>query len=137
MIGIIILTLGRVGDGLLEEASLIMGSQPKAVTTFTANYNQSPEIILKDLQDSISKLKNSSGILILADIYGATHVNAACKLLEHNKVELVAGVNLPMLVRVLNYRDLELHELVKLAVSGGKSGVISMDDNCSKEKSCS
>ena len=49
------------------------------------------------------------------------------QLLEKDKVELVAGVNLPMLVRVLNYRDVLLHQLVAMAVSGGKNGVVSKD----------
>ena len=49
------------------------------------------------------------------------------QMLQKDKVELVAGVNLPMLVRVLNYRDVMLHQLVSLAVSGGKNGVVSKD----------
>jgi len=127
MIGIVILTLGRVGDGLLEEAALIMGTQPESVITFNADCNQAPETILEDLGAALKQLDNTDGVLILADIYGATHVNVACQLLKKDKIELVAGVNLPMLIRVLNYRDLGLHELVDLAVSGGKTGVISMD----------
>lgn len=127
MIGIVILTLGRVGDGLLEEAALIMGTQPESVITFNADCNQPPETILEDLGATLAQLNDLDGILILADIYGATHVNAACQLLEKDKIELVTGVNLPMLIRVLNYRNLALHDLVNLAVSGGKTGVISMD----------
>jgi len=127
MIGILILTLGRVGEGLLEEASLIMGKEPDGVTVFNANCNQPPEVILHDLEAALGDFKGADGVLILADIYGATHVNAAMQLLEKDKVELVAGVNLPMLVRVLNYRDVMLHQLVALAVSGGKNGVLSKD----------
>jgi len=127
MIGILILTLGRVGEGLLEEATLIMGKSPEGVRVLNANCNQPPEAILKDLKSEIDAFESSSGILILADIYGATHVNAAMQLLEKDKIEMVAGVNLPMLVRVLNYRDLKLHQLVSLAVSGGKNGVVSKD----------
>ena len=127
MIGIIILTLGRVGEGLLEEASLIMGKEPEGVRVFNANCNQPPEIILGDLKSALAEFKDEDGVLIMADIYGATHVNAAMQLLEKDRIELVAGVNLPMLVRVLNYRDVKLHQLVALAVSGGKSGVVSKD----------
>ena len=127
MIGILILTLGRVGEGLLEEATLIMGKSPEGVRILNANCNQPPETILKDLKAEIDAFESSNGILILADIYGATHVNAAMQLLEKDKIEMVAGVNLPMLVRVLNYRDLQLHQLVSLAVSGGKNGVVSKD----------
>jgi len=129
MIGILILTLGRVGEGLLEEATMIMGKAPEAVSTFTANCNQKPEIILADLKEMLEQFEQCEGILILADIYGATHVNAACQLLEHDKIELVAGVNLPMLLRILNYRNTSLHEMVELAVSGGKAGVIAKDQS--------
>lgn len=125
MIGVIILTLGRVGEGLLEEASLILGKQPDKVRAFNANCNQPPEIILRDLKQEIDSMGTGDGLLILADIYGATHVNAACQLLKKDQIELVAGVNLPMLVRVLNYRDRSLGELVDLAISGGKTGVVS------------
>lgn len=129
MIGILILTLGRVGEGLLDEATLIMGKEPDSVRTFNANCNQPPEVILQDLKQELSNMDNPDGILILADIYGATHVNTACQLLEKDKIELVAGVNLPMLVRVLNYRDKPLHELVEHAVTGGKTGVVSTDSS--------
>lgn len=124
MIGILILTLGRVGEGLLEEASLILGKKPEGVEVFTANCDQSPETIREALQEKLASMQDSDGILILADIYGATHVNTACKLLQKNRIELVAGVNLPMLVRVLNYRHKPLPELVELAISGGKTGVM-------------
>ena len=127
MIGILILTLGRVGEGFLEEASLIMGKEPEGVRVFNANCNQPPEVILSDLKSALKDFKDEDGVLIMADIFGATHVNAAMQLLEKDRIELVAGVNLPMLVRVLNYRDVQLHQLVALAVSGGKSGVVSKD----------
>ncbi|MGW8246664.1 MAG: PTS sugar transporter subunit IIA [Acidiferrobacterales bacterium] len=127
MIGILILTLGRVGEGLLEEASMIMGKDPEGVRVFNANCNQPPEVILDDLKSIIEEFHDTDGVLILADIYGATHVNAAMHLLEKDRIELVAGVNLPMLVRVLNYRDVLLHQLVAMAVSGGKNGVLSKD----------
>ena len=127
MIDILILTLGRVGEGLLEEASLIMGKEPEGVSVFNANCNQPPEVILGELKKVLKDSGGGDGVLILADIFGATHVNAAMQLLEKDRVELVAGVNLPMLVRVLNYRDVKLHQLVALAVSGGKNGVVSKD----------
>lgn len=127
MIGILILTLGRVGEGLLEEASVIMGQTPEATRVFTADCRRPPDEIRHDLEDALAEFDKLQGVLILADIYGATHVNEACKLLKHDKVEMVAGVNLPMLVRVLNYRDLPLHKLVDMAVSGGKTGVVARD----------
>ena len=63
-------------------------------------------------------------MLILADIYGSSHTNAACRLLVPGHIELVSGVNLPMLVRVLNYRHLPMNELVRKAQSGGAQGIV-------------
>jgi len=137
MIGILILTLGRVGEGLLEEASLIMGKEPEGVSVFNANCNQPPEVILGELKKVLKDFRDEDGVLILADIFGATHVNAAMQLLEKDRIELVAGVNLPMLVRVLNYRDVKLHQLVALAVSGGKNGVVSKDHADTQEAKAS
>jgi len=133
MIGILILTLGQVGEGLLEEATLIMGKKPEGVRVLNANCNQAPEVILKQLNSELEAFDDMDGVLILADIFGATHVNAAMQLLKKDEIELVAGVNLPMLVRVLNYRDVLLHQLVALAVSGGKNGVVSKDHMDVKE----
>ena len=69
-------------------------------------------------------MDRGDGVLILADIYGSSHTNAACRLLVPGQVELVSGVNLPMLVRVLNYRHLSMGELVRKAQSGGAQGIV-------------
>ena len=65
-----------------------------------------------------------SGVLILTDIYGATPANIAMKLRVRGRCEVVAGVNLPMLLRVLTYRERDMDVLVQRAVSGGCEGVI-------------
>jgi len=70
-------------------------------------------------------------VLVLTDVYGATPGNIAAQLLEPGRVEGVAGVNLPMLVRVLTYRDKGLALAVEKALSGGADGVVHMTtDSC-------
>jgi PTS system ascorbate-specific IIA component len=66
------------------------------------------------------------GVLILTDIYGASPANLAMKLLDPGRVEGVAGVNLPMLLRALTYRDKDMETLVTRAVAGGRDGVLNM-----------
>ena len=66
------------------------------------------------------------GVLILTDIYGATPSNLAIKLLEPGRIEGIAGVNLPMLLRALTYREKDLETLVTKAVAGGRDGVMLM-----------
>jgi PTS system ascorbate-specific IIA component len=66
------------------------------------------------------------GVLILTDIYGATPSNLAMKLLEPGRIEGVAGVNLPMLLRAIAYRDKDMETLITRTVAGGRDGVLNM-----------
>jgi PTS system ascorbate-specific IIA component len=71
-------------------------------------------------------LDQGSGVLVLSDVYGATPCNIACRLLIPGKIEGVAGVNLPMLVRALTYRNEPLKTVVAKAISGGIEGVMQL-----------
>lgn len=130
MTGVLILAQRDIGNGLLNAVEHVMGERPPHVEAFPVSYDQAPERLIESLRTFVRRLDDGSGVLILADIYGATHINAACRLIEKTRIELVAGVNLPMLIRVLNYRDLELPQLVDKAVNGGREGI------CTGEKLC-
>jgi PTS system ascorbate-specific IIA component len=77
----------------------------------------------------VEELDTGDGVLIFADIYGATPSNVACKLLVSGRVEAIAGVNLPMLVRAFTYRDKGLETMVNKAISGGCDGVLHIDSD--------
>ena len=70
----------------------------------------------------------SDGVLILADMYGSTPSNIANAVKKHGEVAAVAGINLPMLVRVLNYFSLDLAQLTRKALSGGSEGILACED---------
>jgi mannose PTS system EIIA component len=74
----------------------------------------------------VKQLDHGNGVLVLTDVYGATPGNIAARLLIPNRVEGVAGVNLPMLVRALTYRNEPLKTVVAKAMSGGVEGVFRM-----------
>ena len=74
--------------------------------------------------DKTHKLDHGQGVLILTDIYGSTPSNIACALSTKENVRIISGINLPMLIRVLNYPNLELDELVLKAISGGQEGIM-------------
>ena len=74
----------------------------------------------------LTLVDNGRGVLVLTDIYGASPSNLAMKLLEPGRIEGVAGVNLPMLLRALTYRDRDMETLVTRAVAGGRDGVLNM-----------
>jgi PTS system ascorbate-specific IIA component len=77
-------------------------------------------------QDHIRFIDRGAGVLVLTDIYGATPSNVAAQLLRPGRVEGIAGVNLPMLIRALTYREEALETVLAKALSGGTDGVVRM-----------
>jgi PTS system ascorbate-specific IIA component len=74
--------------------------------------------------DQLFRIKDVSGVLVLTDIFGATPSNVAQKLVDGVKSRLITGVNLPMLLRAVSYRNEPLDALVSRAVIGGTQGVM-------------
>ena len=93
-----------------------------------ARYPKGTWVITMDQEyaELVRQLDEGDGVLVLTDIYGATPGNIALKLLLPGRVEGVSGVNLPMLIRVLTYREQGLAAAVEKALSGGTGGVIHM-----------
>ena len=124
MIGILIITHGSLGEGLIGCVSHVLGKQPPQLQCFAVGTNDDPSALLPKAQQIIKTLDTGQGVLVLSDMYGATPCNMVLKLLKPGQVEGVAGVNLPMLVRVLNYREAGIKKCLEKAVSGGRDGVV-------------
>lgn len=129
MIGILLLSHNDIGHGLIEAVRHILGQEPTRLELLSVDYKEAPDEIMSSLQSCIDRINDSDGVLILSDIYGASHTNAACKLLKKDQVELIAGLNLPMLIRALNYRHLPLSKLVNKAMAGGCEGIYHPPDH--------
>ena len=123
MIGILIVSHGAFGEALIHCASHVLGKRPLHVQQLGVTIHDDPEAILPQAQELLKTLDDGSGVLIFTDILGATPSNIAARLLVSGRVEGVAGVNLPMLIRALTYRDQPLAEVVQKATSGGRDGV--------------
>lgn len=126
MIGILIVAHGTLGESLIHCASHVMGSRPLHLMQLGVTVHDDPTAILPQARELVKQLDLGSGVLIFSDIYGATPCNIICHLLEPGKVEGVAGVNLPMLVRALTYRDEPLATVAEKALSGGHEGIINV-----------
>ncbi len=124
MIGLLILAEKNLGAGLIATAVHTLGSRPPQLEATEFSHSAPPEHIEAQLREHLQKLDEGDGVLILADVYGATHTNIACRLLARRRIELITGVNLPMLLRVLNYRQLKMDDLIDKALSGGCGGII-------------
>jgi len=125
MISIIILAQQDMANGLINAIEHVLGNRPQALDVQPIDYHEPQEALAQALDMRIQRLDQGHGVLILADIYGSSHTNAACRLLKPGRVELVSGVNVPMLLRVLSHRRLGMAELVHKALSGGTDGIVS------------
>ena len=124
MIGILIIAHGSLGESLIHCVSHVLGKQPPQVAHFAVGTNDDPSDLLPQAQQMVNALNTGSGVLILSDMYGASPCNLVAKLLAPGSIEGVAGVNLPMLVRVLNYRDKPIKTCLEKAISGGRDGEV-------------
>jgi PTS system ascorbate-specific IIA component len=134
MIGILIVAHGAFGEALIHSASHVLGKRPLRVRQVGVTVHDDPAAILPQATDLVHQLDEGTGVLVLTDIYGATPGNIALKLLVPGRVEGISGVNLPMLIRALTYRDQGLATAVEKALSGGTEGVVHMTtDSCSRD----
>jgi PTS system ascorbate-specific IIA component len=128
MIGILLVTHDTLGDTLIDCATHILGKRPEQVASVSHSGHVDTDEFNAAINARLTELEQGEGVLILADIFGATPCNRVTQALAAGKVEGVAGVNLPMLIKVLTYRYLTLPELTPKAVSGGKEGIFNLVD---------
>ena len=126
MVGILIIAHGTLGESLIHCASHVMGGPPAQLAHIGVSMHDDPQVVLPKAIKLLRALDEGRGVLVLSDVYGATPSNIACRLLISGKIEGVAGVNLPMLVRALTYRNETLKTVVAKAISGGIEGVMQM-----------
>ena len=126
MIGILLVSHGALGESLIHCASHVLGKRPLYVRQLGVTVHDDPDEILPTAEDLIRFLDQGQGVLVMTDIYGATPSNIASRLLRPGRVEGIAGVNLPMLIRALTYREEPLEAVVAKALSGGSEGVMRM-----------
>lgn len=124
MIGILIITHGTLGESLIHCASHMLNKRPQRLRQLGVTAQDDPLLLLPQARALVKELDKGHGVLILTDMYGGSPSNIAQKLIVPGKVEAVAGVSLPMLIRALTYRDRSLQTIVTKAVSGGCEGVV-------------
>jgi len=124
MIGILIIAHGTLGESLIHCASHVLNKRPARMQQLGVTAQDDPLLLLPQARRMVKEVDQGHGVLILSDMYGGTPSNIAAKLLIPGRVEGIAGVNLPMLIRALTYRDRPLATLVTKAVSGGCEGVM-------------
>jgi len=131
MVGILIVAHGAFGEALIHCASHVLGERPPQVLQLGVTMDDDPEAILPQAAELVKQLDQGQGVLVFGDILGATPCNVATRLLVPGRVEGISGVNLPMLIRALTYREEALASVTEKALSGGVAGVVHLNtDAC-------
>jgi len=126
MIGLFLLTHSSLGESLIQCACHVLNHRPRQIAQLGVAAQDDPLDALPLAREMLKLVEGGEGVLILTDIFGATPSNIALKLLVPGRVEGVAGVNLPMLLRAINYREKDMKNLLEKTVGGGRDGVLNM-----------
>lgn len=127
MIGILLLTHGTLGESLIQCCCHVLNRRPEQIAQIGISAQDDPLDLVPAARQWLQQVDTGQGVVVLTDIYGATPSNVANKLLEPGRVEGIAGVSLPMLLRVLTYRDKnDIETVIQKAITGGCDGVLHM-----------
>ncbi len=126
MIGILLVTHDGLGDSLVECARHVMGDVPPNLKVLSVRADDDPNKKEDEARAHIAQLDTGGGVLLLTDLFGATPSNIARRLCRSGSVLGVAGVNLPMLLRVVCYHDKPLAEVAQKALQGGRECIVLM-----------
>jgi PTS system mannose-specific IIA component len=124
MIGILIVTHKQLGEALIGAAEFIIGRRPEAIESVSIDLSENADKLRANIAQGIKTVKAEEGVLILTDMFGGTPSNLSYSFLEEGRVEVLSGVNLPILIQAVSLRkkNMKLAELAaNLEVFGKKS----------------
>lgn len=125
MIGILIVTHGELGQSLLNTTEIILAKTPESALALSIDLTQNVDLLHDKIAEALECLNGPDGVLILTDMFGGTPSNLSYSFMEEGKIEVIAGVNLPMIVQALSWRKkkplpvlaAELEEFGKKSIS--------------------
>ena len=124
-VGILLITHEGIGNALVAVATRLLRQLPLATEAFEVPFDGDVDALLPQASAALRRVDGGQGVLVLTDLYGATPSNIAAKLARlGTPVRRVSALSLPMLLRVMNYADLELDQLPAVAAAGARNGAI-------------
>lgn len=128
MIGILLLTHAPLGHAFIEAASHVFRGRPERIEAIDVRADQDPTEVRQLAQAAIARVDDGSGVLVITDVMGGTPSNCTLQLCRPGYIEVIAGISLPMLLRAITYRNDTLDVVVEMALAGGQSGVVRVDN---------
>jgi PTS system mannose-specific IIA component len=122
VIGIVVVTHGQLARELVAAAEMIIGEIPN-VTSVSIGWHDSPDDAQREIEQAIARAESGKGTVVLTDMFGGTPSNLSMMFLEKGRVEVVTGVNLPMLIKLASLREEdEGDDLLEVAAEAAREG---------------
>jgi mannose PTS system EIIA component len=124
MKGILVVTHANLGTALIETVEFILGGPQDNLFSVSINIQEDPNALRKKIKQGISKVKTEDGVIILTDMFGGTPSNLSYSFLEEGQIEVISGVNLPILLKAINSRSkMDMEALTSALVEHGKKSI--------------
>ncbi len=137
MTGILIVTHAGLGRVLIETAELMLKEQINNILPISIDIKENPESLRKKIKKGIKKVKSDGGVIIFTDMFGGTPSNLSYSFLDEGNIEVISGVNLPILLKAVNIRTkMGISEAVEEIAAHGKrsislaSAILKGEANC-------
>lgn len=124
MIGILIVSHRQLGEALIDAVEFILGEKPASLESVSIDLKESADKLRKKITSGIKLVNQGKGVLILTDMFGGTPSNLSYSFLEEGQVDVISGVNLPLVIKAVSLRkDLELDRLSQDLEDFGKTTI--------------
>jgi len=127
MIGILLISHEPLGTALLHCTRHIFGRLPPQLAALDVIPDEDPEVALDAARELLKRINDGTGAIVLTDLYGATPARIAARLAEPNRITVIAGVNLPLLVKALTHRRGPLEEVTDKLLDGVRESIRTID----------
>ncbi len=124
MIGVVVVTHCHLAEELICAAQLVVGEELKQFQAVSVEPKDGSDVIREKIMAAIRKVDTGQGVLILTDMYGGTPSNISLSFLEEKKIEVITGVNLPMLLKLATYpKNQDLESLAAFITDYGQRNI--------------
>ena len=128
MVGILLMTHAPLGEAFIAAVAHVFRGPTERFEAIDVTADQDLGEVNELARQAIDRLDDGSGVLVITDIKGGTPANCCNKLADAGRVEVIAGISLPMLLRAITYRRDSLDVVVEMALAGAQSGAVRVDN---------
>jgi PTS system mannose-specific IIA component len=126
MVGVLIVTHGHFSEAIIKSMELVFGHQEK-VEALTLNYGDDVKELLKKVREKAGELNDGDGVIVLVDLLGGSPCNVTAACIKEEQIQCITGLNMPMLISVLEERDqVAFEKLPEVAMESGKMGIVDL-----------